>query len=59
MDVSLKKHTRGSKGEMLREEVTERGRQGERGQRVTICPNGAAFCNAFPPDYTNDQFEAA
>lgn len=25
-------------------------------ERVTILPNGAGFCNAFLPDYTNDQF---
>lgn len=41
----------------------ERGSDRKREKRrerheVTIPPNGAGFCNAFPPDYTNDQFEA-
>lgn len=44
--------------EMMREEVTERGTKGEK-ERVTIPPDGAGFCSAFPPDYANDQFVAA
>lgn len=53
MGESQKKHMRECKEEMMREGAKERETE-----RVTIPPNGAGFCNAFLPDYTNDQFEA-